>query len=207
VAEIGVLARALSAVPIMDGLPPSDADVVRAARLEETLRGRPEVSRELAAQATEAARLAEHVPTPLGERLAAVVIGWLLVRQPAWVHADVLSSLLTGDPAAWFLARYEPRLRELLGATDPAKAATLLAAVAACGAQHLVETVCVEALRRRSKRELDAVGRALERQTSVAPPPSATTWSAWWADWRAANLGGSLLGNLRAGLQRRHERP
>jgi hypothetical protein len=205
--EIGALARALSTAPIMEGLAPADQDIVRAARMEETFRDRPTASPDLAARAVDAARLADRVPAALGERLAAVVIGWLLTPQPSVAHADVLGPLLAGRPATWFLARYEPRLRDLLGATDPAKAATLLAGVAACGpsAQRLMDTACVEALRRRSKRELDAVGRALERQTSVAPP-AAGTWSAWWADWRAANLGGSLLGNLRAGLQRRHDR-
>ena len=208
VAEIGDLARALSAVPIMEGLPPADADVVRAARLEETFRHRPAASPEIAGRAVEAARLAERVPTALGERLAAVVLGWLFTPQPSVAHADVLRPLLAGPPAEWFLARYEPRLRDLLAVTDPAKAATLLAAVATCGpdAQRQLDAACAEGLRRRGKRELDAVGRALERQTSVAPPPGTGTWSAWWHDWRAASLGGSLLGNLRAGLQRRHER-
>jgi hypothetical protein len=208
VAEIGDLARALSAVPIMEGLPPAEADIVRAARLEETFRHRPAASPEVAGRAVEAARLAEHVPTALGERLAAVVVGWLFTPQPAVAHADVLRPLLAGRPAEWFLARYEPRLRDLLAVTDPAKAATLLAAVATCGpdAQRQLEAVCAEGLRRRGKRELDAIGRALGRQASVAPPPGTSTWSAWWVDWRAANLGGSLLGNLRAGLQRRHER-
>jgi hypothetical protein len=206
VAEIGVLARALSAVPIMEALAHADADIVRAARLEETFRGRPDASRELATQAVEAARLAELVPSALGERLAAVVIGWLLTPQPSVAHADVLGPLLAGRPAAWFLTRYEPRLGELLANADPSKVASVLAAVAVCGpgAQRLLDTVCAEALRRRGKRDLDAVGRALEPQTSVAPSHSGT-WSAWWTDWRAANLGGSFLGNLRAGLQRRHE--
>ena len=206
-AELGALARALSATPIMDGLAPADADIVRAARLEDTFRARPVASPEIAGRAVEAARLAESVPQALGDRLATVVVGWLLIPQPSVAHADVLGPVLAGPRADRFLARYESRLRDLLAAADPSVAAALLAAVVACGpgADRLVDTACVEALRRRPKRDLDEVGRALEVQISVAPP-SAGTWSGWWADWRAANLGGSRLGALRAGLRRRRGR-
>ncbi len=204
-AELGALARALSAVPIMEGLAPADANIVRAARLEETFRAHPPASPEIAGRAVEAARLAEGVPLTLGDRLAAVVVGWLS-PQPAVAHTDVLRPVLAGPQADRFLARYESRLRDLLAAADPSVAATLLAGVAACGpdAERLVDTACVEALRCRGKRDLDAVGRALEVQISVTAP-SAGTWSGWWAEWRAANLGGSRLGRLRAGLRRRRD--
>lgn len=214
-AEVGALARSLSAVPIMEVLDPADADVVRAARLEEMFRDRPEPSPDTAARAVEAARLAERVEVVLGERLAETVAAWLLTPQPTAAHAGVLRGVVTGTPAERFLTRYGRRLRELLTAADPQVVAAVLPAVAASvrdspRAEHLLRTVCVESLRQRRKRDLDQVGRSLELQRGTLAslaPPTVGGWPAWWEHWRAANVPGSVLGGLRAGLQRRRGGP
>jgi hypothetical protein len=54
---------------------------------------RPTISRNVAYLS--ATRLAEAVPPALGDRLAAVVVGWLS-PQPAIAHADVLGPVLAG---------------------------------------------------------------------------------------------------------------
>ena len=205
----GGLARALSAVPITEALTLAEAEVVRAARLTELFRDRPVISDDAAARAAEAARLAERVEPAVGDRVADTVAAWLLAQRHTAFHAGVLAATVVGPPADRFLSRYGGRLRVLLAGADPAIVAAILPAVAvharfAPRMQHLLDTACAEGLRQRRKRELDQVGRALKDQrealATVAPPPPARDWPAWWDDWRAARLSRSTQSGLRIEL-------
>jgi GTPase-associated protein 1, N-terminal domain type 2/GTPase-associated protein 1, middle domain len=205
--DVGALARALSAGPIIDALPPADAEVVRAARLDELFRDRPGSSADVCARAVEAARLAERVEPALGDHVAEAVAGWLLTQHGTALHAGVLRGTVDGPRADRFLSRYAQQLGEVLAEADPSTVAAILPAVAALArhatrARRLLDTVCVDGLRRRRKRDLDQIGRLLKDRREVLsslPPPSGTDWPGWWDGWRAANLPPSSPG-LRPGL-------
>ena len=139
--------------------------------------------------------------------MADAVAGWLLTQHGTVLHAGVLRGTVDGPRADRFLARYGQQLGEVLAAADPSTVAAILPAVAglarhASRARRLLDTACVDGLRRRRKRDLDQIGRLLKDRREVLsslPPPSGTDWPGWWDGWRAANLPPSSPG-LRPGL-------
>jgi hypothetical protein len=196
--EIGALARALSAVPITNVLSQAEAEVVRAARLEEMFRDPPEPAPDIET-ALEAARLADRVDALLGERLADAVARWLLAPQPTAAHAGTLRGALKGPPTERFLVRYGRRLTELLTTAPPPVVAMVLPAVAEAASEvplagQLLRTECAGALRDRLTGDLDEIRHSLgvqrEALASLNPPGAAGAWPAWWERWRAENIVG-----------------
>lgn len=139
---------------------------------------------------------------------AAAVAGWTLEAVTTWMlsltdsnyHAQVLLRVVRDSGARDFLTVYGRRLKVVLASAKPFTITAVLPAVVFLADQddagrRLLDTTCRDALARKSKRELAAIGRSFDiRQSELAPllpttgKRAAKNWPSWWNDWREHNL-------------------
>jgi hypothetical protein len=141
----------------------------------------------------------------VAEGVLEAVANWMLSLTDPTYHAQVLVRVVQEAGSRNFLTVYGRRLAVVLASTRPATIAVILPAIVfladkGCAGRSLLDTTCRDALARRPKRELDAVGRSFDtRNRKLAPllpttgKRTAKSWPSWWSDWRGRNLPQSAL--------------
>jgi hypothetical protein len=165
----------------------------------------PEPSPEATHAAVDAVRCAVGAATAVANGVLEAVANWMLSLPDPSYHAQVLVRVVQEAGSRDFLTVYGRRLAVVLASTRPATIAVILPAVVFLAdkghaGRSLLDTTCRDALARRPKRELDAVGRCFDTRNRKLAPLLPTTgkraaknWPSWWNDWRGRNLPPSAL--------------
>jgi GTPase-associated protein 1, N-terminal domain type 2/GTPase-associated protein 1, middle domain len=144
------------------------------------------------------------------------VAGWALRALARWMlsltdsrqHAEILLEAVKASTSPRFLTAYCDQLSSVLSSARPVTIAAILPAVVSFADNHraarqLLDITCQKALARRSKRDLDAIGRSFQdrkrKRAPLLPTPgkgTAKDWPSWWKDWRERNLPKSTLARL-----------
>ena len=134
-----------------------------------------------------------------GWTLEAVARWMLSLTNPAY-HAHTLVQVVQETRSPDFLTVYRRRLAAVFASEKPARIAVVLPAIVFLAGkdsagQQLLETDCKNALARRRKRDLDAIGKYFgERKHLLSPLLPATgrrpaqDWPSWWKNWRERNF-------------------
>lgn len=167
------------------------------------------VSRNAEQEALDAVRYATSAAPPeVATWTQNAVTGWMLSLTETARHGQILLRVLKESGSPDFLAVYSEQLAEKLISAKPPVIARILPAVVFVAHYHQnsfrwLNNACKGALRGRRKRDLDAIGRCLEKDErkieSLLPKSGkrgTKSWPTWWAEWRAINLPQSTLGRL-----------
>jgi hypothetical protein len=193
------LAELLAAEPMARSLG-SAAGTVDCIRYGAYFNSRPEPSEEETEHAVETVRCTVGVAAAVADWALEAVAGWMLSLTDPICQARVLVRIVKEPASRKFLTVYGRCVAEVLTSATPATIAAVLPVVVFLAdrdhaGQRLLDTTCRQALTRRRKRDLDAVGRFLEDRNRKLAPLLPTTgirpaksWPSWWKDWRAHNI-------------------
>jgi hypothetical protein len=181
---------------------------VDSVRLGAYFQNRPALSKDTREAAVDTVTAAAGAAEAVANWALDAVAHWMLSLTDSRRHAEILLEVVKASRSPRFLMAYAHQLSSVLGSSRPAIITAVLPVVAFFADKHqagrqLLDTTCRNALARRNKRDLDAVGRSFEDRNHVLAAllpttgnRAAKTWPSWWKDWRERNLPKSTLARL-----------